>query len=80
MYPHYPLLIGGRRVEGAKANSFPSVNPYNGETWATIAQADESDVRSAVSIARHVFSIVLPTYWNVTPTGSPSWRARTTGK
>jgi (Z)-2-((N-methylformamido)methylene)-5-hydroxybutyrolactone dehydrogenase len=58
MYPHYPLLIGGRRVEGAKANSFPSVNPYNGETWATIAQADESDVRSAVSIARHVFETV----------------------
>ncbi|WP_321946305.1 aldehyde dehydrogenase [Paraburkholderia sp. J10-1] len=49
------LYIGGQRVEAHSARVLPSVNPYTGEVWAEIPEADEADVARAVAAATRAF-------------------------
>ena len=48
-YVHY---IGGRPVAPGGGAQFPTVNPYTGDVWATIARGDAADVDKAVAAAR----------------------------
>ena len=48
-YGHY---IDGAIVEPRGGQSFPTENPYSGETWAHIARGDASDVDAAVAAAK----------------------------
>jgi acyl-CoA reductase-like NAD-dependent aldehyde dehydrogenase len=51
----YDLYIGGAWVPAASGERFPAVNPFNQQIWATVAQADASDVAAAVAAAREAF-------------------------
>jgi (Z)-2-((N-methylformamido)methylene)-5-hydroxybutyrolactone dehydrogenase len=51
--PHaYRMLIDGRWQPSASHETFPSVSPFDGETWATIPSATPEDVDLAVTAAR----------------------------
>jgi acyl-CoA reductase-like NAD-dependent aldehyde dehydrogenase len=52
---HYKMLIGGEWMDAHSGKTFESTNPYTGEVWATIPEADESDVDAAVRAARTAF-------------------------
>ncbi len=52
---HYQMLIGGEWVAARSGHTFDSINPYNGKTWATFPEADETDVDAAVRAARDAF-------------------------
>lgn len=56
--PRYNLYIGGRWVEPAGRNYFPSYNPYTQQAWAEIPQANAEDVKAAVAAARDAFDRV----------------------
>jgi acyl-CoA reductase-like NAD-dependent aldehyde dehydrogenase len=49
---HYPMVIDGRATEAASGRTFATENPYRGETWATVPDADSADVDAAVAAAR----------------------------
>lgn len=51
----YNLYIGGEWVPPASNERFPTLNPFNQQSWATIAQADQTDVAAAVAAAREAF-------------------------
>ncbi len=51
----YQLYIGGEWVPALSGARFESVNPYNGEVCATLADAGAEDVARAVSSARAAF-------------------------
>ncbi len=51
----YDLYIGGEWIAPASGERFPSLNPFNQQPWASISQADESDVAAAVAAARDCF-------------------------
>jgi aldehyde dehydrogenase (NAD+) len=51
----YKLLIGGQHVDAASGETFDSVNPTTGETWARHARAGAEDVERAVRAARAAF-------------------------
>jgi acyl-CoA reductase-like NAD-dependent aldehyde dehydrogenase len=51
----YGLLIGGEDVAAASGETFDSVNPTTGETWAQHALAGPEDVDRAVRAARRAF-------------------------
>jgi acyl-CoA reductase-like NAD-dependent aldehyde dehydrogenase len=51
----YQLYIDGKWTRGRDRKTFPSINPFNQEPWATITEASESDVRAAVEAARRAF-------------------------
>lgn len=53
----YEMFIGGKWSSG-RGETFPAVNPYNGETWATIPAASASDVDAAVTSAHEAFEEV----------------------
>jgi acyl-CoA reductase-like NAD-dependent aldehyde dehydrogenase len=61
MIPRYRMLIGGEQV--AASHELPAVNPYTGEEFARIPDADDHDVAAAISAARAAFSEV----WADTP-------------
>lgn len=46
------LYIGGRRVDATSGETFDSINPANGQVLASIQQASQADVDSAVASAR----------------------------
>lgn len=46
------LYIGGRQVDATSGETFDSINPANGEVLASIQQASQADVDSAVASAR----------------------------
>jgi acyl-CoA reductase-like NAD-dependent aldehyde dehydrogenase len=52
---HYDLYIDGRWVAPSGGDRFPTLNPFNQQPWATIAQAEAADVAAAVAAARHAF-------------------------
>ena len=53
--PSYDLYIGGRWVPPTGGERFPTYNPFTQEPWATISQADATDVAAAIAIARETF-------------------------
>lgn len=52
---HHPLYIDGRFVEARSGQRFDTINPYNRQVWATVAEAGEADVTDAIAAARHAF-------------------------
>ncbi len=51
----YDLYINGGWVKPAAGQWFDSVNPYTGEVWAKVAQANAADVDKAVAAAKAAF-------------------------
>lgn len=47
-----PLFIGGKFVDGHGNKTFPAINPATGDTLCQIAEADKTDVDTAVKAAR----------------------------
>ncbi len=54
--PHFPMVIGGQRVDSVTARRFETVDPFRGQPWATAPDADAGDVDLAVSAARAALS------------------------
>ena len=52
----YQLYIDGTWRDGANNRRFPAINPFNSQEWASIPQAEASDVAEAVSAARRAFA------------------------
>lgn len=50
--PRYQLFVGGEWCESETGRRFDSLNPYTGEPWASVPDADESDVDRAIAAAR----------------------------
>jgi aldehyde dehydrogenase (NAD+) len=59
----YELYIDGEWVAPSGGERFTSLNPFNQEAWATIAQAGEAEVSAAVAAARNTFE----REWRSTP-------------
>ena len=53
--PHYDLSIAGSPVPSAGGRFYDTVDPYTGEPWARVPDADEQDVDRAVAAARAAF-------------------------
>jgi acyl-CoA reductase-like NAD-dependent aldehyde dehydrogenase len=51
----YRLLIGGEELDAASGETFESLNPTTGRSWATLALAGAEDVDRAVRAARTAF-------------------------
>jgi phenylacetaldehyde dehydrogenase len=49
------MLIGGKWLEAASGNTFPTYNPATGEILAQVAEGDSADVNRAVTAARKAF-------------------------
>ncbi len=52
---HYKMLIGGEWVDARSGKTFDSINPFTGQVWAVMPDADEHDVDAAVRAARFAF-------------------------
>jgi acyl-CoA reductase-like NAD-dependent aldehyde dehydrogenase len=55
MPPHRNLLINGKEVPALSGRTTEDVNPYTGETYATVAAAGAEDVTRAVNAADAAF-------------------------
>ncbi|MFF3575169.1 aldehyde dehydrogenase [Nocardia jiangxiensis] len=51
----YEMLIDGKWRAAADSATFASINPFDGESWAQIPTATNSDVDDAVTAARRAF-------------------------
>src|SRR4051812_9801097 len=51
----YQLFIDGQFVDAESGKTFATPNPATGETFAEVAEADQSDIDKAVSAARRAF-------------------------
>ena len=51
----YQLLIGGELVDAASGETFDSIDPSDGQPFATVARAGAEDARRAVEAARSAF-------------------------
>jgi len=51
--PTFSMLIDGEFVKGQR--TFETVNPFTGQAWANIPEADDDDVERAVGAARRAF-------------------------
>ena len=51
MMQQYQLFIDGGWRDSQSRRWFDTVNPYSGEVWARIPQANDADVEAAVSAA-----------------------------
>ncbi|MCF8052630.1 MAG: aldehyde dehydrogenase family protein [Desulfobacterales bacterium] len=49
------MYIDGEWVDSSSGKTFASENPFNGELWASIPEADEQDAEKAISAARNAF-------------------------
>lgn len=49
----YQMYVDGEWLGSADGKSFPSINPFNGEAWATVPQATHEDVDRAIAAARN---------------------------
>lgn len=58
MTENYKLFIDGKWVDSSDRRTFPAINPFNQETWATIPAATEQDVRTATAAARNAYETV----------------------
>jgi (Z)-2-((N-methylformamido)methylene)-5-hydroxybutyrolactone dehydrogenase len=56
--PHCALFTGGAWRERARERRFEAISPYAAQCWATVAQAEPSDVADAVAAARKAFETV----------------------
>ena len=52
---NYQIYINGQWRDSASGNSFDSLNPYTGESWASIPQCNAADVEAAVDAANKAF-------------------------
>lgn len=52
MVEKYQLFINGGWRDSASGETFPAVNPFNQEVWASIPAATENDVEAAIAAAR----------------------------
>ena len=50
--PQYDLYVAGANIAPASGRFYETVDPYTGEPWARVPDADERDVDRAVSVAR----------------------------
>ncbi len=50
---HAMMMIDGKPVE--RQRRFDAVNPYSGEVWGSVPEADTADVDAAVTAARRAF-------------------------
>ncbi|MYK33858.1 MAG: aldehyde dehydrogenase family protein, partial [Chloroflexi bacterium] len=48
----YKMLIGGEWVDATSGQTYDSMNPYTGQTWAQMPDAQAEDVDRAVQAAR----------------------------
>jgi len=64
--PHYQLYIDGTWCEGSDGLTEKSINPANGEPWATFACASAADVERAVTAAKA--SLENPTWRDMNQT------------
>ena len=48
----YRMLIGGEWVDATSGQTYDSMNPYTGQTWAQMPDAQAEDVDRAVQAAR----------------------------
>ena len=55
MVEKYQLFIDGKWKDSSTGETFPAVNPFNQEVWASIPQASEDDVAAAIAAARKAF-------------------------
>ncbi|WP_246583741.1 aldehyde dehydrogenase [Bradyrhizobium iriomotense] len=49
------LFIDGQWTNSSDGKTFPAVNPFNQETWATVPAATEADVDAAIAAARRAY-------------------------
>lgn len=59
----YQLHVDGRRVDPVQGRMLQTTNPYTGEVWAEIPDADREDVALAVAAANTAFQ----NHWRHTP-------------
>ena len=52
----YRLYVGGEEVDAASGETFDSINPTTGESWAQFALAGSEDVERAVRAAGRAFA------------------------
>ena len=55
MVEKYQLFINGKWKDSSTGETFPAVNPFNQEVWASIPNASEEDVADAIAAARHAY-------------------------
>ena len=53
--PEYDLYVGGAVAPPANGRFYETIDPYTGEPWARVPDADEQDVERAVQAARAAF-------------------------
>lgn len=53
--PQYELYVAGGSFPPANGRFYETVDPYTGEPWARVPDADEQDVERAVRAARTAF-------------------------
>jgi aldehyde dehydrogenase (NAD+) len=53
--PQQPLFIGGKWLDSASGKTFPTLNPFTGETICQVAEGDKADIDLAVKAARKAF-------------------------
>lgn len=51
----YRMLIGGEWVGSSNGETVDSVDPFDQRVWATIPQASDADVSSAIEVAHNTF-------------------------
>jgi acyl-CoA reductase-like NAD-dependent aldehyde dehydrogenase len=51
----YQMYIGGQWVDARSRETFESVDPFTGRTWALVPRAGAADVEDAVGAARRAF-------------------------
>jgi acyl-CoA reductase-like NAD-dependent aldehyde dehydrogenase len=54
--PHFPMVIGGQRVQAVSGRRYETVDPFRGAPWATTADAGAADVDLAVRAAREALA------------------------
>lgn len=55
MSTEYKMFISGSWVKSSSGEQLPSMNPYNGETWASVPQASDEDIDRAVKAGHDAF-------------------------
>lgn len=52
----YPMVIGGSEVAAISGRTYESVDPFRGQPWAQVPDADAADADRAVVAARDALS------------------------
>ena len=51
----FPMYVDGRETQARSGRTYQSINPFDGEPWATVPDAGAADVDEAVAAARRAF-------------------------